>query len=97
LSLFTWALAEARFASRVAALCLVVEPVPELPLAPEEAELDEPDDPLLFELPEFVPSDVGVVVFVLGVVVVVVDVPVVVVGLPVPVVVGVVLGEVAAE
>jgi hypothetical protein len=104
LSLFTWALADARFASRVAALCLVVEPAPELPLLPEEGELDELDDPLPFELPDFVPDDVGVVVFVLGVVVVVlvgvVDVPVVVVGLPVPVVAGVVVvvgGEAAAE
>ena len=88
LSLFTAALAEARFASRVAALCLVVEPVP---LAPCPEELVSVAFAELVELPDF-ELDFGLVgvVFAAGVVVVVVgvvEVPVVVVGLGVPVVV----------
>ena len=89
LSLFTAALAEARFASRVAALCLVVEPVPLVPApCPEELVSVVFAEPV--ELPDF-ELDVGLVgvVFAAGVVVVVVgvvEVPdvVVVVGLGVP-------------
>ena len=91
LSLFTAALAEARFASRVAALCLVVEPVPLVP-APCPEELVSVAFAGLVELPDF-ELDVGLVgvVFAAGVVRRcrrgASRAPVVVVGLAVPVVV----------
>jgi len=93
LSLFTAALAEARFASRVAALCLVVEPVPLVPCPEEFVSIAEPLELFDFEL------DVGMVgvVFAACVVVVcvgMVEAPVVVVEVPVPAVVVEDLGEV---